>query len=67
MLRNYQKKTEKRMLYTEDIVEALVEVNNGASVRNTATKCNIPSMTLYQRFIGRSKSPRKIGCKTSFP
>lgn len=64
MVRNYQKKKPTLLQYSEDdMARALLDIQDGMSVRQAAIKYNIPRATIQARLKGRSQSPRKIGKK----
>lgn len=64
MVRKYVKKAAPKCNYTEeDVARALIDMEHGDTVRVAAARHGIPSTSLYQRYAGRSQSPRKIGCK----
>ena len=66
MVRNYKKKTVDDPKNTdEDMVRAIVAVNEGATFGAAAKAFYIPKTSLIRHYMGKDQSPRKFGCKTA--
>ena len=64
MVRTYKKKGSTLNYTEEDVAKALVDIEEGLSIRAASRKYGVPVSSLHQRLTGRSRSPRKIGRKT---
>lgn len=65
MVRTYKKKSDTMEYTEEDVARALLAIESGDSLRVAAARFKIPATSLYQRYVGRSRSPGKIGRKTA--
>ena len=67
MVRNYTKKADTRRLkYTQDAMAcALMDMDAGATVRETSVKYGIPTTTLHKRLHGQIQQPGQSGRHTA--